>query len=239
MNKIIIFIFVIFIIIAGGLILLYFYFEKPAEDNIKNNIVDLSIFAKESNNNIETNYTIYKDETFYSEGITLLNGAVYDSVFINNSIEICNKNINNQEYYIECKQLSLYGGKLPPQRIELNLHKRQNLTITYEKQYLNLKLMLFSEYQKNLYLCFKYSAHLLNANLVNFQETKLTNYSYYDKCYDLKTNLINETKTFNIEYKIWGNLDLSDYIDILIIDNNCENNKCIPFKETKDYINLN
>lgn len=242
MAKIILFLFIIFVIISGTLLILYFYFEMPKQETIKNNIVDLSIFAQENDNNIETGYVIYKDDMIYSEGKTLTDGAIYDSIYINSTIEICNKNLNNQSYYSQCKKLNLYGSKLEPQRIILNLYKRKDLTINHEKDVYLLKLILFSEYQKNLYLCFKYSSHILNANLEGYPVINLnkinSSYLYYDKCHDLNTDIINETKIFNINYKIWENIDTSDYIDVLIIDNNCINYKCEIFGETKQTINL-
>ena len=237
MNRIVIF-FTFFILILGaGIIILYFSFEKPAQEKIQASVVNLTIFAKDNDNFISTGYIINRDGKLYKSGNTLEDGGIYDSIAVNSSIEIYNINIDNQIYYTDFKKISLFGDTLPPQRIVFNLVKPSDISIMDIQNLENNSIFvdIIGDYLRNISVCYKYSKHFVSTRINEFaQVDKPAEYSLYDKCYDLKQSLINNSMNFTISYNLFGKLDSQDFIDLIIADKDCYNDNCNLFKNGID-----
>lgn len=98
MRGVIVFFAIIFITLLVGVIVLYFYFEKPAQEEYNKyaNVINFSIYATENGQYVQTNYEIKVDDILYSTGVTLLESPIMESIHTNSSVIIYNKNRETQ-----------------------------------------------------------------------------------------------------------------------------------------------
>lgn len=224
MDKSIIGFFLLLGIIAGG-IFIYYYFEKPMQDEVLE-LVDFNIFAKNIDGElVKTGYKIYSDGNFYEDGKTSSKAGVNHKVPKNKSIIIYNYDLDNKnKYYFQ--EIEKFTELDDPYRISLKLERPGNLTLNYSEKFgvdrfFNITLNS-DEANRNLKMCIKWSAHILY--LKNYlekldEEERLIG---YDKCYKLDDVTRYNSTNFLLEYDFFDEITEKDYIKIKFIGYNIE-----------------
>ncbi len=207
---------IIFIILIGGVVAIYFIYEKPK--NEKTNLISLSIFAKENNKLIKTGYKIFVDGNFYTEGETEIRGAVLETVPFNKSIKISNFNLDNQSYYKD--EVIIDTSINETKRVILTLIYPCMLNVTSDEKLgdssdMNLTIYCDGLF-KNMSMCLDWSLHILVAKTTSF--TEIQKIDRNNKCYSIKS-LIDEEIIIPIEYYVFGDITKNDYINISFYDN--------------------
>jgi hypothetical protein len=227
----------IFVILAliGGVVLLYFKVEKPAEIQASNSSVNLSIYAQVDGKNIITNYNVFVNGSLYSNGTTLRDGLVLEVVPSNSEITVYNVNLGNQIYYIE--EYDKFLTTTESQRVLFNLEEPGKLNIT-QTGLLNgseiiLNISSYNGSYKELQFCIRWGIHIItvrtNANVISNPEK----YNDYVHCYTTNIDL-NEGNSYliNLNYPFFGELDPRDNIDLVFFGNECNNNYCDTNNQT-------
>jgi hypothetical protein len=226
MRGIIIFFSILFLFLLVGIIILYFYFEIPRQEEIKalSTVINFSIYATENNEYIKTNYIVKIDNEIYSKGETLLNNPVIVSIPTNRTVTIYNSNNENQDYYTTIYQKTVIGS-MENQRVELKLSNPGKLVVFSNRNLEDSGKFIINisstSYFNKPYLCIKWSPHIITVSTVYQVIDKLERYQLYDKCYDFNREITNESFLFPVTYKIFGDLNENDYIRLAFIDSDC------------------
>jgi hypothetical protein len=212
MKKGIIFFLLFIVVLVVGFTLLYFLYEKPAEQDELNSYATLNIVGKYNNTNVVTNYKVYVNGMLYSNGTTLSDGFSYQRVPSNSSVSVYN--YYTYEHYMILRDST-------PQRVELILKKPGTLNITKigklngEKIYLNVT-SIGGDF-KGLRFCIGWSIHIIT---VRVNSTKMSD----NNCYDAEIDLNSTNNYFlTLDYNYFGKIDNADYIKVKFLDVDCEN----------------
>lgn len=228
MRKRTIFLIVFVIGVIGLLIFLYWKYELP-----KKNIYDLtnlSISAKLNGKLVITNYTINYNGAV-KNGQTEKSGYVLEQVPKNQTIKIYNININNQTYYTDYKEFQAQDTK----RIDFKLEQPQEVLINTTDNTDNLTIILFSKNFQNVIFCVKWSVHFISVATQDFNQTEKPDlYKTWDRCYNANFSLRNNEEKINLQYKIFGILNIDDYIKIAVIDSDYKDGVFITEQDNKD-----
>lgn len=223
MKKIVFFIIflIVFIVIFA---LIYYFFEDPIK-NQEISFVNLNLYAlnSETNNQEITGYRIYVDGILYNEGITEKNSAVLQKVPLNKSILIHNYNLENQTYCLDVKNISTFNDVSDKKY-------RINLLLTFPKKfrikqfnyignssYVDLNLTSES-FVKNSIFCLYWTRHFIFAEIRNESFVKVDKINGADKCFLFGDTNENEEIELKVYYKIIGELEGDDKIDLIIYD---------------------
>ena len=219
MNKWLITFFVL-ILIIGSFVLLWFYYEKPAEKKIEF-LTNLSIYAEDSfiKEYVITNYTINYDGLYHDEGKTLDKSPILYRIAADRPIEVFS---TSKEYYNS--KVNILPGIEEIKRVKLNVDKPTELVTKQIGNFNDQSLIYFNLTTKrhfnNVFACVDWTTNFIyvKANSTLLLE-KPEYFKDYTKCYDLKGSL-NESNNleFYINYKIWGKLTSDDYIKIIFAD---------------------
>lgn len=227
MNNGIIVLCILIFIIVGGLIYIYYVYEKPQEINdfVYSNI---TVYAFDAEKRIEIDYIIESLNSSINSS-TFLTGAIQHQILVNNSFKVYN--VNNIYYKTE---ISIQNDHPDNYRINLNLTKPGNLEIYQYGIFgidtsIDLKTIVSGVYLDSK-LCLDWSTHLIKVELENYN---MTNKTIYDRCYYVG-NLKDEEKIFKLKYKQFGKLDSRDFIDVYFIDS-LDNKKTFKLTIPKDF----
>jgi len=228
MRTVMIFFALLFLGLVAGIIILYLYFEIPKQNELKelSTVVNFSIYATGQDNGeyIKTNYEVKVDGELFSTGETMLDVPVVVSIPTNRTVSIYNRNKENQEYYTSLYTKTVVG-EMEAQRVELKLSKPGNIIFLSDVRLDDTGKLIVSvksdSYFRNPYLCFKWSSHLITVSTVYKEVPKLERYQLYDKCYNFDREIGNESFSFPVKYKVFGDLNDNDYIKMAFIDTDC------------------
>jgi len=238
-NTIKYFIFVSIIITI--VVLLYFFYEKPIQDNKEESKgIFLNIYATENGKYVITGYKIFTDNYLFLNGKTLDSVPVAIEAEYNKSFYIYNYNLEGQYYYSYIIDDTTYSSD--NKRVNLILEKSENLNIIKNGSLDddNIYFNLTSNNFRGLKYCIKWGPHIIYVKVNNTDNliNKPLGYENYDKCYETNLNLNkNNYYNFSINYKAYTNLDKSDYIELTFFDSNCIKNECNSLKNYT--ININ
>lgn len=238
MAKFFLFFVCIIIVIVGVLIFLYFEYEKPKQQEVGAELVNLTIYSfdKYDETQVATNFVLYKDGVEFYNGSTVEGGGSLVNVPINHTYTVKSYNKDNQQYYTTWKDLSLFGSHLGPQRVELQLGNPGDISAVITEDPIqisdNLTLSTTNRDIKNVSICIKWSVNLISvvAEGINVKITKIDTYAQYknyDKCFYVGT-LTASNQPYIIQIYPTTYIDSSsrDYIDIIVIDQDCFKNDC-------------
>ena len=227
----------IFVILAlvGGVALLYFKVEKPAEIQASNSSVNLSIYAQVDGKNIITNYNVFVNGSLYSNGTTLIDGLVLEIVPSNSEITVYNVNIGNQTYYID--KYDEFLTTTASQRVLFQLTEPGKLNITQFGTLNGSDIMLnISSYDgsyKDLQFCVNWGIHIITVRNNGTIITNPQKYDNYEHCYNTNIDL-NEDNSYiiNLNYPFFQALDSRDFINLVFFGNECDNDYCDASNQT-------
>ncbi len=218
MKKVIWFLIIIFVLGAIGIVYLYFSFEKPKQDEMKVELIGISIYALEGKEHIKTNYSIFVNDSLYKEGETI-DGIILEEVPKDNIVKVINVNKENQSYYTT--EISKLVSQA--ERFELNLVERGKIDYSYYREgdivYLNLSS---TGVYRNLHFCDKWSIHIITIE-TNFTQIPTSDFTSYHSCYDTELTLENDSIIIQFNMKWFDELDERDYIDLMIYDEDFNN----------------
>jgi len=193
------------LVLAGGFA--YFYYNY----DLKKEVIEfsnLSISAEFNGQKIKTGYII-ESEHGKIEGNT---SQSYEKAIVtkNQEIKIYNKNIDDQNYYIDSRTFNITKST---QRITLELiePKEINVKILSKNPIL---VYLESEDARDIDFCLSWSLNYIFVK-TNFTETE--KFESWNKCYSGGFSLINSNKTIQIDYSKFGTPGENDYIKLLLI----------------------
>ena len=213
----IIIIIIIFLLITGGIIFLYFRFEKPRQEE-RREFVNLNILAEYNDELVKTGYTVFVNNSYYTEGETSDRAAVSIRIPVNSTIRVINKNIENQSFYENEEFTTTFINE--PKRITLKLVSFGYLNITQtgnlgEDTRINLSI-LSEGYFKNMTICLDWSNHILLAKIENIPKTEKIDKNA--KCFSSKTLEKNDRLNITIMYNSFGILNENDFINVSFYD---------------------
>jgi len=207
MGRAVIISIILFVILIGAIIFVYYKYEKPAQEN-KIYLIDLSIFAKEGDKLIRTNYSVFSNGLYLGDGLTNEYGATLYKVPFNSTITIINSNLPGQKYYKN--RVDLFTDKNETTRVNLDLISVGNLSINSNiSNYKIYTEVSTPGYFKNTIVCLNWSIHVIFAEIIDLQKT--TTLENNIKCY-LGPTLNNNKFNFSITYNTFGTLNSEDYI---------------------------
>lgn len=181
---------IIFALLIGGMFFAYKKLETPNK-YVEEIYSNTSIYSTYNGKNIKTGYIIKTNNTFYTQGETLLHGSILEKVPINTSVKVCNKNLENQNFYTTCteEKYILFGQNY---RFENKLEKPSNISIDIEEINDNkFKVNLESDgIYKNIGFCLKWSLHILKID-VNIKRLEDERKSLQDHLRNLEVELNN------------------------------------------------
>ena len=222
----IIFVLLIIFIFVVGIFYTYYYYEKPLEkesNNINKSEHTLNInFVDKDNKIIQSNFIIYIEDGKILNGTSLNDGFITVQIPTNLSFVVHNYQTRDNCYYSTIKKYDKNNIQ-NIYRIESVLNECGELLISHSGnliRYDNITLKIKSVDEiRGLNLCFKWSKNIFsvktNYKLINVPERL---YGKWVKCYDLGLSLNNSEIGIPIEYQKFNDLDLDDYIKILIVD---------------------
>ncbi len=212
MGKTIVIIIIIFLLLGGAGIYLYFKYERNIEVI---DLVDLSIFAIEEDTGLmnKTSYIVRVDNFLYGEGNTSKDGAVLHKVPFNKSINVINRNIDNQSYYIDTKIFTTAANKT--YRVILDLVTFGGININQEGMFGENKPIVLTINStrniKNMYFCVDYSTHIIFVEVQNFTRKR-------ERCYIMNDLEADVNLNITMKYTYFGQIDESDYLKIDFFD---------------------
>jgi len=215
MSKALISFSLILILVLGGFYIWYTY-EKPQQKEVVE-LTNLSVYTTDSVGRlISTGFNVFQNGNSIYKGTTLSQGPILFSVQKNSFIEVKNRNLKNQNYYISTWNNSL-TKKENVSRVNLKLIVPKPIKVklisSYNKTY-NFSVEASNNFQ-NLLVCSEWSIDYIYVKNDNYTLIKNPlNYKNYDKCYKLP----GDTKDVQLKYKIWGSLNKKDYAKIIFID---------------------
>jgi len=237
MKAIIIFVILISLLVVTGSIVYYYYYERPISKSMTEKET-LNIYAVHNNYKIETDYEIYISnfDYLYSNGTTSTFGAITERVPKNQSIIVINKNLKNQNFYREIKEINTKNSG--PFRVEFNLVEPGILEVKHNGSLINNDIILnlkSTGFITNVAFCTKWSRHIIRVETDDVEISKPAEYSLYDKCFYTNKTLNNGYDSINLKYKALSPLDASDYINLVIFDNYGVFNKTSEYEYNINY----
>lgn len=211
----IVLIIVLFLGLVGTILYLHYKVEKPLEENGNIQLINLSIFAQDENQNlVRTNYTIFIDGFYFGSGITNEYGAVLHKVPLNKSLTITNSNLEGQTFYK--KNINLLTDKNETTRVVLNLISVGNLTVTHNISNYKINTTISSDgYFNSPVICLYWSVHVIFGEIENM--TQIPTKENNTKCYQGIT-LDKSKYSFLIKYSSFGSVSENDFINVLFYD---------------------
>lgn len=197
---------------------MYFYLnydftKKPIEYS------NLSISAELNNQKVVTGYII---ETIDGEIIGNTSQS-YEKVIVrkNQIIKIYNKNINDQNFYTDLREVNITKDTM---RFDLKLEEPKEIRIkiiSEEPLIIDLK----SEDARDIDFCLTWSLNYIFVDAKNF--TEIEKQEGWEKCYNGDFSLKNSNQTIQIDYSKFGIINDNDYIKLLLINSNKQNTKIV------------
>lgn len=204
---------VLFLVIVGVIIFSYFRYEKPQEKN-EVYLIPLSIFARDGDKLIRTNFSVFSNGFFLGSGLTNQYDATLYKVPFNTSITVMNTNLPTQTYYRQ--RVDFLTDKNETTRVDLVLTKVGNLTVTSQTNNFKMNTTVSSDgYFKNMVICIDWSIHVIYAEIQNM--SKIDSIENHTKCYQGQT-LNNENFNFIIQYNSFGVMNDIDFISVSFYD---------------------
>jgi hypothetical protein len=236
-KAVLIIVFVFVLLIAGG-VFLYFYIEKPAQDELPIlNQVSIMAVDKATGKPIKTNFvvTLTDANTFYKQGITDKNGYVAEKVPYNNTFRVFNVNQEGQYYYTNYKEFinpNIYSYPINNTgdyfRVDFELINGGTLNVEHINNWPEDKpqvLRLSSVGTvKHLGFCVRWSTHIIGVYSDEFVEEPVpvmyqTGDKVFDRCWDMERDIVDgEEILVRLRYSKFGDIDTSDYIKIMFMD---------------------
>jgi len=214
----------LFLVLIGLIMFFYFQFEKPAKIELESKTITFNIMAIDYTNETQiiTGYTTSVDGVVTDSQKTLIDGRILFTAFINKSIQICNKNLENQYYYVSCYNKNINDLTPDSNRVNLMLYSPGILNITADSLLGQKDIVILNVSSDKLYkkaiFCLKWSSHLYSVNTKFKSIIKPEAYYIYDKCYDLEKDITNIPALIPINYQVIDNVDSQDYIRVILID---------------------
>lgn len=214
----------IFILFCGIILTLYFFYEKPAQTEIKIEYKNISLKMLDGNNQVSTSFVILLDSSTipYKFGNTTSQDYLLVKIPKNRTFSLFNINLDNQSYYTnEYKNFDLINDVI---RIDFKLIKIGDLNVSSQgilgiNNIINLKLESNGTINF-INVCFRWSAKIIDAQIFGYEETlepkRLKN--KVDKCFITHQSLNKNSMILPITYTKFGNLNEYDFIEVYIID---------------------
>lgn len=219
---------ILFGLFLSGILLYYFKYQKPAEQQLFYSTYNISILTYEIINNkkvpISTKINIVLDESnvLYESITTSVDGYTLIKIPSNHTFALFNENIENQTYYTLRKRFILYDTN-DLQRVDFEVERYGDLIITQPNAlqnnnsvFLNIKSIGTHRFFN---FCYRWSSNLLNVvTNTNFIATTPPKrlIGKVDKCYLTYTSLFNTNITVPFYYNTFSNDDLE--IKVWILD---------------------
>lgn len=211
----------VILVLMFGFLMFYAYlkWEKPIDEQLDKQI-NLSVYSEDEwGNLISTGFEIHLDNQLFQKGSTLSQAPIRYIITNNSKIEIFNVNKGKQNYYTDKKTYNSFEKELV--RVDMVLIKPSVVEIERLSKWENESEIILnlstSNFNRGTHMCVDYTTHFI---YVKSNETQLEDeFLRYDKCFDLKINLNKTTsKIVYLNYKIWGDLEHKDYINLYFID---------------------
>ena len=217
MSKFVIVLAIMITIISlTGLGYLYYFYERPAQEQ-GSQYSNLNILAFDlSKKQIKTGYLIYINGNLIENDTTDETVAIQKRVPKNRTITVHNYNLKGQQYYIDIREISTFKST-ENHRVSLNLYNTGNIQI---EQYgtlgqdnpiiLNLST---DNVIKNFNFCIEYSKHIIYIRTND-------EFRRVDNCFYIDADLNEADKGFiiNLKYNFFDKIDNNDSIKITFFD---------------------
>lgn len=215
MKKPIVWVLIFLILLVSIVAFVYFKYEKPNQDKISGEMVNISISSEFEGKKISTGFLI-KTVDGQIEGRTS-NSYEMIQIRANQTIYVTNKNIEDQFYYIQTMKYEISSANM---RIDIDIQEPSEIIVSVmETNPNNLTLNLYSENLINPKFCLIWSMNYFLVRATNFTEIrKLDRYRNWDRCYDGDFSLDHSNQSIQITFQTFSTPTSSDFINISIID---------------------
>ncbi|MFW5794709.1 MAG: hypothetical protein ACOCV1_04415 [Bacillota bacterium] len=223
-------------IVSGAFVYVYFYIEKPGQEEIKEKAY-VNIFAYDENNRrIVTGYKIFVGGEEIKNGTTSYMGGIKEKVPKNRTIKVYNYNMEDQNYYLNAYEFRS-NDTTENYRADLFVKSPGELKISRIKKLRDNGEKAFLEIQGKkdinfLSFCIDRTSNILYTDIISENFTKIENparFEFYDKCYTYKKDIFKkgDESRIEIKYLLYSQLKDEDSIDFVFFDGNLINNEII------------
>jgi len=230
MNKYVIIFGVLIVITAAIIIGLYFFYEKPEQEKPPEmHNLSIRFYNNVTKSQVDSDYIISRISLsdIYKQGRSTKNDFVRELIPVNTTFRVLNNNKNNQSYYTNYQDFYDVLGVGKIFRIEIPLTKVGELTIEKNSVW-NIEnpdnpFVLFVKSTgevRNIGFCLRWSDNIVSVTEDHYKVSEVpTRYKdKVDRCYDTSQTLNNNSLAIFLKYKTFGNLDIDDYIKVIVID---------------------
>lgn len=203
---------IFFILITSLFIYIYYHYELPNKNNLKNEFSNLSIIARYNGKNIETGYIIQTVDGNIKGNTS--KSYQLEKVRIGQIVNVNNVNIDDQTFYQDNIKINTSNGNA---RVVLDLKAPYPINIDYSSTN-PIQVKINSKDAKYIVFCLDWSLNYIFVkpnNYPNIENPK--GYENWPNCYDAQFSLEGEEKILNIDYSEFSDIKEEDFIKIAIL----------------------